>query len=73
MAQAEHLEESSSLASRIQEELAEVWSLLRGFEGRTLDVACGTGFITQHLSGEVVGLDQSEAMLAIARERVAAP
>jgi ubiquinone/menaquinone biosynthesis C-methylase UbiE len=37
---------------------------------RILDVACGTGFLTQHLKGEVVGLDQSEAMLKIARERV---
>jgi ubiquinone/menaquinone biosynthesis C-methylase UbiE len=37
---------------------------------RTLDVACGTGFLTQHLPGEVAGLDQSEAMLEIARARV---
>ena len=37
---------------------------------RTLDVACGTGFLTRHLRGEIVGLDQSERMLAIARERV---
>jgi ubiquinone/menaquinone biosynthesis C-methylase UbiE len=36
---------------------------------RTLDVACGTGFLTRHLEGEVVGLDQSEAMLEIAREQ----
>jgi ubiquinone/menaquinone biosynthesis C-methylase UbiE len=36
---------------------------------RTLDVACGTGFMTRHLRGEVVGLDQSEAMLAIARRQ----
>jgi ubiquinone/menaquinone biosynthesis C-methylase UbiE len=34
---------------------------------RTLDVACGTGFLTRHLPGEVVGLDQSEAMLEEAR------
>src|SRR5258708_32559819 len=33
---------------------------------RTLDVACGTGFVTRHLPGEVVGLDQSDAMLAVA-------
>jgi len=39
---------------------------------RTLDVACGTGFLTQHLPGEVVGLDQSESMLEIARTRVPA-
>jgi len=36
---------------------------------RTLDVACGTGFLTQHLAGEVTGLDQSEAMIARASER----
>ena len=36
---------------------------------RTLDVACGTGFLTRHLRGEVVGLDQSERMLAVAREQ----
>ena len=37
---------------------------------RTLDVACGTGFMTRHLRGEVVALDQSEAMIDIARERL---
>ncbi len=37
---------------------------------RTLDVACGTGFLTRHLPGEVVGLDHSERMLVIARSRV---
>ncbi|HET8653419.1 MAG TPA: class I SAM-dependent methyltransferase [Gaiellaceae bacterium] len=36
---------------------------------RTLDVACGTGFMTRHLLGEVVGLDQSESMLEVAREQ----
>jgi len=37
---------------------------------RVLDVACGTGFFTQHLGSEVKGLDQSEAMLEVARRRV---
>jgi demethylmenaquinone methyltransferase/2-methoxy-6-polyprenyl-1,4-benzoquinol methylase len=37
---------------------------------RTLDVACGTGFLTRHLRGEVVGLDQSPSMLEVAREQV---
>jgi ubiquinone/menaquinone biosynthesis C-methylase UbiE len=37
---------------------------------RTLDVACGTGFLTLHLPGDVVGLDQSETMIEVARERV---
>jgi len=36
----------------------------------TLDVACGTGFLTRHLAGEVTGLDQSERMLAIAQSRI---
>jgi RNA polymerase-binding transcription factor DksA/ubiquinone/menaquinone biosynthesis C-methylase UbiE len=38
---------------------------------RTLDVACGTGFLTRHLHGAVVGLDQSTAMVTLARERAA--
>jgi ubiquinone/menaquinone biosynthesis C-methylase UbiE len=50
---------------------------LRGLEGaildlppvRTLDVACGTGFLTRHLRGDVVGLDASERMLEVAREQ----
>ena len=37
---------------------------------RTLDVACGTGWLTQHLPGEISGLDASTSMLEIARERV---
>ena len=37
---------------------------------RTLDVACGTGFLTQHLKGGVVGLDQSESMLNMAWNRI---
>jgi len=36
---------------------------------RTLDVACGTGFLTRHLLGEIVGLDQSESMLEEARRQ----
>ena len=36
---------------------------------RTLDIACGTGFLTRHLAGEIVGLDQSEAMLEEARRQ----
>jgi ubiquinone/menaquinone biosynthesis C-methylase UbiE len=39
---------------------------------RTLDVACGTGFLTRHLRGEVVGLDQSVSMLEEARRQAPA-
>ena len=37
---------------------------------RTLDVACGTGFLTRHLTGFVVGLDQSPAMVALTQARL---
>jgi ubiquinone/menaquinone biosynthesis C-methylase UbiE len=39
---------------------------------RILDIACGTGWLTRLLRGDVVGVDQSEAMLAIARRRMPA-
>jgi SAM-dependent methyltransferase len=35
-----------------------------------LDVACGTGFLTESLGGRITGLDQSASMLAIARSRL---
>jgi ubiquinone/menaquinone biosynthesis C-methylase UbiE len=37
---------------------------------RVLDVACGTGFLTRHLRGEAVALDQSPAMTAVAAARM---
>ncbi|MEO8688139.1 MAG: class I SAM-dependent methyltransferase [Solirubrobacteraceae bacterium] len=36
---------------------------------RSLDVACGTGFLTRHLRGEVTGLDASEGMIESTRSR----
>jgi demethylmenaquinone methyltransferase/2-methoxy-6-polyprenyl-1,4-benzoquinol methylase len=39
---------------------------------RVLDVACGTGFLTRELRGEVTGVDQSEAMVVLAAGRVPA-
>jgi SAM-dependent methyltransferase len=55
------------------DELAVLIELLgRLRPAHTLDVACGTGFLTQHLPGDVTGLDASEAMIALARERVPA-
>jgi ubiquinone/menaquinone biosynthesis C-methylase UbiE len=35
-----------------------------------IDVACGTGYLTRHLRGDVVALDQSQAMLEIAAKRL---
>jgi ubiquinone/menaquinone biosynthesis C-methylase UbiE len=53
-----------------EEELAGLLEALgRLPRARTLDVACGTGFLTRHLPGELVGLDASGAMLSIAEER----
>jgi len=52
-------------------EVAQVVALVAGLpSARTLDVACGTGFLTCHLRGLVVGLDQSPEMVAIAQERL---
>jgi SAM-dependent methyltransferase len=36
---------------------------------RTLDLACGTGFLTRHLPGAVHGVDQSAGMIEIATAR----
>ena len=36
---------------------------------RTLDLACGTGFLTRHLPGDVTGVDQSPSMIEIAQAR----
>jgi demethylmenaquinone methyltransferase/2-methoxy-6-polyprenyl-1,4-benzoquinol methylase len=54
------------------EEVDAVVGLVRDLPAaRTLDVACGTGFLTRHLEGPlVVGIDQSAAMVAIAQSRL---
>jgi len=55
------------------DEVEALCAALRGLPpARTLDVACGTGFLTAHLPGEVTGLDQSAGMLAVAAERAPA-
>ncbi len=55
------------------EELDVVVATLAGLApARTLDVACGTGFLTRHLRGAVTALDRSARMLTIARERLPA-
>jgi SAM-dependent methyltransferase len=53
------------------EELEQVVALASALApARTLDVACGTGFLTRHLRGLVVGIDQSPEMIAIAQSRL---
>jgi ubiquinone/menaquinone biosynthesis C-methylase UbiE len=54
-----------------EEERAALVAAVAGLPpARTLDVACGTGYLTQHLPGEVTGLDQSASMLELASARV---
>lgn len=51
-------------------EVLRVAGVLAGLPAaRTLDVACGTGFLTKFLHGDIVGLDQSASMLRIAGSR----
>jgi demethylmenaquinone methyltransferase/2-methoxy-6-polyprenyl-1,4-benzoquinol methylase len=53
------------------EEVAALCHAVAALPSRTtLDVACGTGFLTRHLRGPVTCLDQSERMRAIAAERL---
>jgi demethylmenaquinone methyltransferase/2-methoxy-6-polyprenyl-1,4-benzoquinol methylase len=52
-------------------EVEQLVGVVRGLRpGRVLDVACGTGFLTQHLRGELVALDQSARMVEIAAARM---
>ncbi|MFL5940663.1 MAG: class I SAM-dependent methyltransferase [Gaiellaceae bacterium] len=52
------------------EEVAALGETLAALQpARTLDVACGTGFLTRFLPGEVVALDQSASMLEQAAEQ----
>jgi ubiquinone/menaquinone biosynthesis C-methylase UbiE len=52
-------------------EVAELVGVLAGLEpAHVLDVACGTGFLTRHLRGEIVALDQSARMLEVAGARM---
>lgn len=37
---------------------------------RTLDIGCGTGFLTANLAGDVTGIDRSPRMIAVAAGRV---
>jgi ubiquinone/menaquinone biosynthesis C-methylase UbiE len=53
------------------EEVRQLEAVLAGLPpARVLDVACGTGFLTRHLRGEVFGLDQSPRMVALAAARL---
>jgi SAM-dependent methyltransferase len=55
------------------DELACIVDVLASLEpAQTLDVACGTGFLTRHLRGGITGLDASARMLTIASRRIPA-
>ena len=52
-------------------EVEQLISVVRGLPpARVLDVACGTGFLTRHLRGDLVALDQSARMVEIAAARI---
>jgi SAM-dependent methyltransferase len=53
------------------EEVERLCEVVAGLSpARVLDVACGTGFLTRYLRGEVLGLDQSPAMVEVASARL---
>lgn len=53
------------------EEVKQLTDVVAGLtQSRVLDVACGTGFLTRHLRGEVTALDQSREMVRIASGRM---
>ena len=55
-----------------EEEVDALIALLKALPtARTLDVACGTGFLTQHLPGPITALDQSRGMLELTSRRLA--
>jgi demethylmenaquinone methyltransferase/2-methoxy-6-polyprenyl-1,4-benzoquinol methylase len=52
-------------------EVARLEAVLAGLEPAvTLDVACGTGFLTRHLRGPLTAIDQSAEMVAVAAGRL---
>ena len=54
-----------------EEDLGALFATLESLPpARTLDVACGTAFLSRHLRGELTCLDQSARMLEIAAARV---
>jgi SAM-dependent methyltransferase len=53
-----------------KDEVATLQATIEAFEAvPTLDVGCGTGFLTRWLPGLIVGLDASKAMLEIAHRQ----
>jgi demethylmenaquinone methyltransferase/2-methoxy-6-polyprenyl-1,4-benzoquinol methylase len=53
------------------EEVGRLISVVSGLPpARVLDVACGTGFLTRHLRGQIVALDQSPRMVSLTAARV---
>ena len=53
------------------EEVSRLVGLLSALPpARTLDVACGSGFLSRHLLGATVGLDRSPSMARLARSRI---
>ncbi len=54
------------------EELDSLGEVLRALDPMaTIDVACGTAYLSRHLRGPVIGVDRSDAMVRLARSRLA--
>ncbi len=54
-----------------QDDVARLIRVVSGLRpALTVDVACGTGYLTRHLPGPVVALDRSLSMIARARSRL---
>lgn len=54
-----------------RDEVAQLLDVLAALPpASTLDVACGTGYLTRRLPGAVTGLDQSAGMVAVAAARL---
>jgi ubiquinone/menaquinone biosynthesis C-methylase UbiE len=53
-----------------EDELSALAGVIAGLPPlRTLDIGCGTGFLTRHLEGDVTGLDASGRMLEVAKRQ----
>jgi len=65
---AEFYDKQGSYLSSFESE--KLWMILKNLKGKKiLDLGCGTGRLIPILSGEIIGADVSEKMLAIAKKR----
>ncbi len=74
---ARNIERSYNTPDIANQRLRTLHALALNAGDKVLDVGCGTGFLVQEMAslggeqGEVIGIDNSEDMLAVGRERCA--